>query len=84
MSIIISIEEQDQLAESADQHEEPATERGDADLETGRPKVDDQAEVLSRGHQPAAPSDCWESIMSAIIIRMNSSASSVIPPDTPP
>ena len=27
MSIIISIEEQDQLAESADQHEEPATER---------------------------------------------------------
>ena len=64
--------------------QQAATEGGNANLEPRRPEIDDKGEVLDGGHQPAAPRDCWASIMSTIIILMNSSASVVIPPATPP
>ena len=62
-----------------------AGERDEADLRSARPQVDgeDEAFVTWEGH--SSPGTCWyPSIMSAMTALMKVSASSVMPPATPP
>src|SRR5580658_6220450 len=60
--------------------EDLAVEADEADLRSAGAQVDAEAEIVAHAEGTAA---CW-SIMSAITARMNSSASALIPPATPP
>ena len=51
---------------------------------TGRSRSREAERWPARRGQASAGMDCWASIMSAMTARMNSSASSVMPPATPP
>ena len=62
-----------------------AGERDEPDLRAARPEVDGEDESLLAwpAHKPAGTVS-WESIMPAMTIWMKASASSVMPPATPP
>src|SRR5262249_40442417 len=68
----------------------PAGQRDEPDLRSARSEVDRQDEALVAprrrvcGGQGDGRTVSWLSIMSAMTVRMNSSASSVSPPATPP